>query len=176
MKLRTAVTLAVLVSAFAASSPAEAAPAVTTTIVVVRHADRLDESDTLSEPGVKRAEKLADVLELADRKPHVVLTTALIRTKQTAQPVIERFKTRTVKPYAKTESPDAFNAKDLAKKVLAEYAGKTVLIVGHSGTVASIVNAFAPFDVPAFRKDEYDRMYVITVTTTAKVEESQYGN
>ena len=93
-----------------------------------------------------------------------------------AQPVIERFKTRMVEPYAQTENPDAFNAKDLAKKVLAEYAGKTVLIVGHSGTVASIVNAFAPFDVPAFRKDEYNRMYVITVTTTAKVEESQYGN
>lgn len=176
MKLQTAITFAVLVSAFGVSSSAESAPTVRTTIVVVRHADRLCQLDALSEPGVKRAEKLADVLELADRKPHVVLTTALLRTKQTAQPVVERFKPFVAQPYATTESPDAFNAKDLAKKVLAEYAGKTVLIVGHSGTVASIVNAFTPFDVPAFRKDEYDRMYVITVITSAKVEESRYGN
>jgi 2,3-bisphosphoglycerate-dependent phosphoglycerate mutase len=175
MQFRTALTLAVLVSVFATSSPAHADPAASTTILVIRHADRPDDgSDVLSGPGVDRAKKLADVFAYA--KPDVVFRTRTTRTTQTAQPVIDRFGTPVTEYPAKKGAP--FDAEVLREEVLAKYTGKTVLIVGHSDTVASIVKAFAPVDVPKIQQG-YDRMYVITAaesTTTARVLAVQYGN
>ena len=102
----------------------------TTTVYIVRHAEKVNESDTtnLTPAGYARAAALADTL--ANKGIDSIFTTPYRRTRQTAQPLATRLNLPLVDYPAKpTEA--------IVKRV-SQIRNKTVLVVGHSNTILEI--------------------------------------
>ena len=143
--------------------------ATTTTIVVVRHAEKqvgAISDAPLSPQGEVRASRLAQMFgdnELFGRVGKVYVTNTR-RTQQTAAGLAQRLGL----------SPNIIDAKidshELARRVLRENRGGRALIVGHSNTVPEIVAALARANnVPPMGEEEFDTVYVVTVPTIGKV-------
>lgn len=148
---------ALLVLTAASPAAAQHQPAVTT-VVLVRHAEKVDDSrdPRLSEAGEERAHELARVL--ADIPLDAVLSTPFIRTRETARPVANRIGVPI------TETPvSATYASDLAARIRADYAGRTVLVVGHSNTTPDVMRALGVPDVRAIADHEYDDLFIVTL-------------
>ncbi|HEX5054074.1 MAG TPA: nuclear transport factor 2 family protein [Planctomycetota bacterium] len=139
------------IRAFAAG----AAPAVTT-VLVVRHAEKVDDSDDaeLSDAGRARAADLARVLE--DLPVTAAYTSPYRRAAATVAPLCA------AKKIEATTTP-AGDAKGLAARVRAEHLGETVLVCGHSNTVPAILKALGAAERVVVADDEYDRLFVVTI-------------
>jgi broad specificity phosphatase PhoE len=137
----------------------------TTTIVVVRHAEKQINaiSDApLSPPGETRAARLAQMLGDAEPFGRVrrIYVTDTRRTQQTAAGVAQRLGLTPVVVTAKTDSAG------LARRVLRENRGEVALVIGHSNTVPDIVRALSGAEkVPAIGDEEFDTIYVVSVPT-----------
>lgn len=137
-----------------APAKAAATAARTTTIYIVRHAEKASASgDTpLSEVGTKRAGCLAATL--ADANIQSIYTTEYKRTKETAVPTA-----------AKTGVPATVIAgAEMNKliKILQQGTGRNVLVVGHSNTVPQIVEMLGGGAVTV-KDNEYDHLYIVTL-------------
>lgn len=128
----------------------------TTTIYLIRHAEKADISSNpeLSDAGIKRAKNWAAYFE---KTPiDLFYTTMYKRTQQTCS-AIAATKQKDILFY----KPDAMDL----KKVIAENPGKTLLIVGHSNTIPNYINKLlgtAKYeDIP---ESEFGNLYRITVT------------
>jgi broad specificity phosphatase PhoE len=169
--MRSRMVRALAIGAFALLSGAAAVAAQTKTVIVVRHAEKVDDSadPALSEKGAERARALADAL--ADRNVGAIFTTQFQRTRMTAAPLAERLGvTATV-----VAAAGGNHAADVATRVR-ESAAQTVLVVGHSNTVPAIIRALGAPDVGAIEDSEYDNMFVVTITPEgATVVRSRYG-
>ncbi|MEJ0055723.1 MAG: phosphoglycerate mutase family protein [Bacteroidota bacterium] len=113
-----------------------------TTIILVRHAEKADDSTKdpdLSDAGKQRAESLAKLL--AKTKVDAIYSTAFKRTRNTAAPLAQQ-KGLTIETYnpSKPEEIDA---------IIQKFSGGTILLVGHSNTTPAIINYLTG------RKDEY---------------------
>ena len=142
----------------AAGQPSSAPPA--TVVIVVRHAERAPGSGDppISEAGQARARALADIGKAAGVS--AVITTQLQRTRQTAQPLFEALGiTPTV---VNTQSDVAKHAADVAAAVR-QFAGKTVLVVGHSNTVPAIVAALGGPKYADLCEPEYDSLITLVI-------------
>src|SRR5690606_14188174 len=103
----------------------------TTTIVLVRHAEKAAVADTekdppLSEAGVRRAQALAEVLR--DVPVSAVFATPFRRTVDTLAPLCE----------AKRLAPVVLPPRDasgLVDAILSKHRGQTVVVCGHSNTI-----------------------------------------
>jgi phosphohistidine phosphatase SixA len=139
--------------------------ATTTTVVLVRHAEKQVGSipdAPLSPQGEQRATRLVQML--GDPSPfgrvQRIYVTDTRRTQQTAAALARRLGIEPEVVGAKTSS------RELAKRVLGENRGGRALVVGHSNTVPEMVKALAGSDeVPSIADDEYDTFYVVTVPT-----------
>jgi phosphohistidine phosphatase SixA len=139
--------------------------ATTTTIVVLRHAEKQVNSisdSPLSPPGEIRAERLAQMFGGAEKfgRLEKIYVTATRRTQQTAATLAQRLD---LKPEvaAANETPS-----ETARRALRENRGGLALIVGHSNTVPDIVRALAKVDhVPLFSDEEFDTIYIVSVPT-----------
>ena len=102
----------------------------TTTVYIVRHAEKVDETDStdLSPAGRQRAVALADAL--VGRGIDSIFTTPYRRTRQTAQPLAQRIGIRPVDYVARPN--------DGIVNRVGRIRGKTVLVVGHSNTILEI--------------------------------------
>lgn len=106
------------------------------TVIFVRHAEKADDGSSdpvLNEAGEKRAVKLSELLQEKYDNLAAVFSTPYNRTRLTAAPAAERFGLEITE----------YNWKDpdlLLSDIASEYAGKTVLIVGHSNTTPHLVN------------------------------------
>jgi broad specificity phosphatase PhoE len=130
-----------------------------TTVIVVRHAERLDASQDppLNEAGQARAEVLANAL--ANAGVEAIYTTRFARTRSTAEPLARKLGL-TVKVI--TAGGDAAtHARAIADRIRAEDAGKVVLVVGHSNTVPAIVTALGGGDVGAIQDAQHDHMFIV---------------
>jgi broad specificity phosphatase PhoE len=131
---------------------------VTQTVIVVRHAERVDQSQdaALSDAGAARAEALA--VALADAGVRAIYTTQYQRTRQTAAPLAKRL---ALEPRVVESAGDAAaHATEVARRVLQDPA-PVVLVVGHSNTVPAIVAALGAPPVPAMTEQEYEHMYIV---------------
>lgn len=125
----------------------------TTTLYLIRHAEKADLSSNpeLSEAGIKRAKNWAAYFE---KTPiDVFYTTMYKRTQQTCSPI------------AATKQKDIIfykpEAMDL-KKIIEEYQGKTILIVGHSNTIPNYINKLlGEQKYPDIPETEFGNLYVI---------------
>jgi broad specificity phosphatase PhoE len=151
MKRLLLLTLLVAVSLGAAPNPV-------TTVILVRHAEKASQDDDtpLSAIGLARANELARVL--ASVKVDAIYTTQFKRTKETAAPLAQALgltpiERRTGETYAA----------ELAKHILAENRGQTVVVVGHSNTTLPVLRALgATGELPAIPESQFDNLFVLT--------------
>lgn len=142
--------------------------ATTTTIVLVRHAEKqvgAISDAPLAPPGEVRAARLAQMFGDAATFGRVqkIYVTDTRRTQQTAAGVAQRLG---LTPRIVAGKSDA---NELADRVLEENRGGRALVVGHSNTVPEIVAALSgQSDVPPIADDEFDTLYVVTVPTIGR--------
>lgn len=151
-----------------------AAPAVAQTVIVVRHAEKAEQSadPVLSDLGEARAAALAETLAGAG-VTHVFVT-PLQRTGLTAGPSAE----------AAGSAPIAVSLDGGAAAHVARLVGQVrqlsseavVLVVGHSNTVPDIARALGASEAATMEDCEYDRLTVLTLTPTgAHAVTGRYG-
>lgn len=153
----------------------------TTTILLVRHAERADDSDNtnLSQAGRDRADVLVEVIDEA--AVSAIYSTDFCRTAQTAQPsAIALGLTLNVQQsghpnagldecepsidIATNNLPGAISTpQDLASHLLSQHAGSVVLVVGHSDTVPAIIEALGQGSFAPIQIDDYDNVFVVAV-------------
>jgi broad specificity phosphatase PhoE len=144
------------------------ARAQTTTVVLVRHAEKADApaaDPPLTLLGQARAESLS--VALAAFRPDAILLTPTTRTRQTAAPLAARFGiTPALVPNTGTVPVRADSLADLIRR---SYAGKTVVVVGHSNTVPPIIKALGGPAMADLCDAEYDSMFLLVITPGAPV-------
>jgi 2,3-bisphosphoglycerate-dependent phosphoglycerate mutase len=127
-----------------------------TTVYIVRHADKADDGGTdpdLSAAGHQRAQTLAYMLR--QDKVQAVYVTSFRRSRQTGEPTASA---------SGIDLTDYSSPEAVADLILANHAGKRVLVVAHSNTVKVIASRLiASLAVPAadLREHQYDRFYVV---------------
>jgi broad specificity phosphatase PhoE len=135
-----------------------------TIVVVVRHAEKSTDDPrdpSLSDAGKARAEALAKALEGLPIT-HAV-STQYKRTHDTAAPTAKAHGIEVhVKPVDATNS--ATYATDLAAHIRKDHGGDALLVVGHSNTVPELVQALVGKPVAPMGDDEFDRIYVVTLS------------
>ena len=140
---------------WACTSPAPPAPVeeeavVQGTIFLVRHAEKQEGDDpALTEAGRARAQSLADMLEAV--QVDAIFSTDYQRTQQTAAPLAAQ-KALDVQSYDPRKLPE------FAEQLRSNYAGKTVVVVGHSNSTPTLTGL------------------IDGTAAHAKFDESDYGN
>ena len=103
----------------------------TTTLILVRHAEKdTGDNPSLSLLGKQRAEKLPSLFPNA--KPDEFYSTAYNRTVQTLEPWANA-RGKTIQTY------DAGNQADFASRLKTQ-KGKTIVVAGHSNTIPTLAN------------------------------------
>jgi broad specificity phosphatase PhoE len=152
--LRSFLSSLLLLSLFAATAQSG-----TTTIIVLRHAEKdtsqasMQGDPALSSKGEKRA--LSLVSALSRYRVDEIYSTNFIRTKATVAPLADKYGYEIF-----TYNPT--NLQSFADQ-LKMIEGKTIVVVGHSNTVAKLVNMIASTDYPDMPDDAYDRLYIIRI-------------
>jgi len=123
-------------------------------IVVVRHAEKVDESadPALSAAGIARAEALDRALKSMDIK--AVYVTQYQRTWLTALGVM---KARDLKPIQihSDQTPE------LAERMKKEFPNDVVLTVGHSNSVPRLLKILGVTEKIEIAHEEYDNLFVV---------------
>lgn len=133
-----------------------------TTFILVRHAEKAsnDKDPELSEVGVERAQRLAELLR--NTKITAVYSTKYKRTQNTIGPVAKA-QNLSVNDY---ESMTA----EMLQKIATENPGGTILIAGHSNTVPQIANALlGKTEFQNFPDSEYGTILIVSVVELGKV-------
>ena len=160
-RLRTAVLGGLLALALLPAARAQAQDA--TTVILVRHAEKIDDSrdPALSAEGEARAALLATML--ADAGIDHIVSTDYLRTRHTVLPLAQSLGLEV----------GSYDPRDLQATAaqLREWGG-TILVSGHSNTTPGLVEALGGDSRGPIDDAEYDRLYVVnlapdgTVTTT----------
>ena len=151
-----------------------AGSAMAQTVVLVRHAEKVDASadPLLSQAGAARAIALAAVL--GDTRPATILTSTLQRTRLTAQPTATAFGIR-LETIGLEDGAQA-HVDRIASRARAQGPNAVVLVVGHSNTIPLIARALGFAGAADMPDCEYDRLTVLNLDedrTTALV--ARYG-
>jgi broad specificity phosphatase PhoE len=124
----------------------------TTRIFIVRHADR-QPADDLNALGVARATELKRVL--LNTGIDSVFSTNFVRTKKTVQPLADA---RGLPVLLYDSNPP------LVRRILRYSKGKTVLVAGHSNTVAQLIQSCGcqpPFAI--IPDNQFDNLFLVIV-------------
>ena len=144
-----------------------------TILYLVRHAEK-DLTPGLADPpltpaGEARAQLLAR--QLAKRHPAALFTTDTRRTRATLAPLAQ----------ATGLTPEVYRAQEpaaLASHLSQDYAGKTVVVVGHSNTLLPLLAALGVAPLPGeIRDEEYNYLFKVTLRAgqPARLIMSRYG-
>ncbi len=138
-----------------------------TTIVLVRHAERLNNTDTtpLSPAGFQRARALRHALDSAGIQG--IFVSDKLRSRQTADSL------RIAHALPQIQIP-----KDSIAQLVDSLRGRSgqrLLVIGHSDTVPQIIAAYG-VEPPAVSENEFDKMFILTVRQrSTKLLRLQYG-
>jgi 2,3-bisphosphoglycerate-dependent phosphoglycerate mutase len=130
-------------------------------VFLVRHAEKVDTSadPALSAEGIARAQSLK--VTLRDAGITHVHSSDYKRTRDTAAPIAALLE-KNVQLY------DSLNPSELVSKLMTE--GGRHLVVGHSNTTPALVKRLGGKPGPPIvEKNEYDRLYIITVNSDGSV-------
>lgn len=150
--LRNLLCAAFLLSAFISQAQ-------TTTIVLVRHAEKetttMSGDPVLSAAGTQRAQQL--VQALSEFTINQLYSTNFIRTRATLEPLAA--KTNLAISLYDPRAQEAFAA------TLKEMKGKTIVVSGHSNTIPRLVNLLidAPGKYPDLDDSVYDKIYIVRI-------------
>lgn len=128
----------------------------TTTVYIVRHAEKVNETDTtdLTPAGYARAAALAETL--ADKGIDSIFSTPYYRTRQTAQPLAKRIGLQIIDYPGKPT--DAIVAR------VKQIRGKQVLVVGHSNTILEIAQGLgAKPTMGKIESGDFDNLFRVTM-------------
>ncbi len=153
-------------SGLGASRFATAAPSATTTVIIVRHAEKGTDDlrdPSLTQVGRERAVALRDVLK--DARVSAIYSTQYKRNMQTVEPLAKQFGLTVIERPVHSMNSATYPA-DIAREVLAANQGKTVVVVGHSNTVPQIVQAFSGVPIKAMEDSEYDHIFIVEVSAS----------
>lgn len=125
-----------------------------TTYILVRHAEKVKgvRDPDLTSEGEERAKTLEYLLR--NVKLDAIYSSDYKRTQQTALPVS---KAKSIK----VQSYDPRDLEGLIAEVEKKYAGKTVLIVGHSNTTPALASLLTTDKYAAFDESIYDNFFII---------------
>jgi len=142
-----------------------------TTVILVRHGEKVDESSDpdLSEAGKARAEALRRTLAAAPVER--VYVTQYKRTQQTAAPTAETNRVTPVVIQARGGAPV------FADSIRKAPAGSTVLVVGHSNTLSAIIEALGGPKIGDLCDKEYATLFVLELPAgkAPKLIRASYG-
>jgi phosphohistidine phosphatase SixA len=127
-------------------------------VLVVRHADRLDDSEDspLSAAGKERAQRLAALLK--DVGITAIYTSQFQRTMQTVEPLARALKISPVSlPTADQEG--------LIKRIRAQHRQDVVLIVGHQMSVPALLKLLGHSEDLTIAATEYDNLFIVVPTS-----------
>ncbi|MBS1150437.1 MAG: Phosphoglycerate mutase [Myxococcaceae bacterium] len=164
----------VAIAGCAGPRPAPPAAEATTTVIVVRHAEKAAEpkgDPPLTEAGAARAQRLVEAL--SGMPVSAILSTDYARTRSTAAPLAARLGLTT--QLVDARAPD--HPKQVAQGVLARHRGQTVVVVGHSNTVPDLVAELGAPKPKEICDQEYDNLFIVQVPARgpATVEARKYG-
>ena len=149
--------LSLVLMGLGCQAPAEPVQAATR-VILVRHAEKDGETGDvpLAERGQQRAEALAEMLAEANVK--AIFATQFQRTQMTAGPLAE--KTGVPVTTMPINGGAAGHAAEVAAKIRGgDFAGGLVVYVGHSNTIAPILNALG---VESFAGEaDYPQMFLV---------------
>lgn len=130
-------------------------------IVLVRHAEKVDESPQaeLSTAGHARAGRLADLLASADVRR--IFVSEYVRTQQTAQPLADRLQIKPVRLPAGARQ-------ELVSALTSANPEGTTLVVGHSNTLP-ILLASLGLDGVSIPANDYGSVFVVVLPATANL-------
>ncbi len=139
-----------------------------TTVILVRHAERLNDTDTtsLSPEGRERATELAHTVR--DAGVASVFVTEKARTQQTAMPAATLL----------SLTPVVIPADSTGRLLdsLRTHQGQTVLVVGHGNTLGAILTGLGVHEPVTIARSVYDDMFVVVVSPSrASLVSLKYG-
>ena len=161
MLKRIGVAGIVLMAAF--STAVLAHPETPTTVILVRHAEKVDGSadPELSKEGQDRAVRLARVL--ADAGVSEIYTTQFRRTNLTAEPLAKGLKLEPRILQAGTTY-----AVEVAARIRKERLGKTTLVVGHSNTIGPVLRELGVLTPIVLADKDYGDLFICTIPVRGK--------
>ena len=128
-----------------------------TTVLVVRHAEKMaigGSDPHLSRAGKLRAEALAHVAGASGVT--AIYATNFLRTQETVAPLAAALRLTPV-------VMDAGLTEQLVEDIKNNRRGQTVLVCGHSNTVPAIVEGLSGVVVEPIPDNRYDGLYVVTL-------------
>jgi broad specificity phosphatase PhoE len=144
-----------------------------TTVILVRHAEKKIEPSnpdvTLSPEGEARAQELARVLGASGVT--AIYASQYTRTQQTAKPLADRLSLQITKI-------DSKDSAEVVRQIKSQHAGGVVFLAGHNNTVPAIIGGLGGGTLPTIPEDEYDNMFVVTISGfgRVKVVKFKYGS
>jgi len=125
-------------------------------IVVVRHADKIDDTDdaVLSLAGQAQAQRLANVLK--DLGINTIYTTQFKRTIQTATPLADLLGIKLL-------AYEQMDVDGAVKEIREKHSKEVVMVVGHRSTVPEILKQFGASEPVALGTSEYDSLFILTL-------------
>lgn len=130
----------------------------TTTVILVRHAERPPGADPeLNAAGQARAESLA--VSLARTTVDAIVATQFKRTQQTAAPLARQ---KGLTPIIVTATASEQEHAQAVVRQVNGFTGRTVVYVGHSNTVPAVIRALGIVPPPAIADSEYAHFFIVT--------------
>lgn len=127
-----------------------------TTIFLVRHAEKADDgtrNPPLSEDGIKRAQKLAEMLSKSGVT--AIYSTDYKRTKSTVEPLANLTNIQ-IKLYTPMKE-------DELKKIIEDNRGGVVVICGHSNTTPWSASFLSGTKLENFNESDYSNLLIVTL-------------
>jgi broad specificity phosphatase PhoE len=139
----------------------------TTTVILVRHAEKAVEPShdpPLAPAGAARARALVEAAGQAGIQ--AIYTTQYTRTRDTAEPIAHELGIQVEVMPVSGELRAA--SLQFAERIRRNHAGQTVLVVGHSNTVPALIEALGAGSVGAIQDHEYDHLFIVQLHTAGK--------
>lgn len=162
MKNSIIIISAVLLLAFGCAQPAPSPAEDTkpTTLIIVRHAEKVlenpdDKDPLLTSEGMERAERLAQLLSRTSID--AIFATQYQRNQLTVLPTATQ-KGLEVLPYNSKERHEIID------RLLEEYQGKTVLVSAHSNSSPELVNILTGGNLSHLDESDYNNIYIVTAS------------
>lgn len=135
----------------------ESAPALTT-FILIRHAEKMadgSQDPPLSEAGRERAAAIANLL--SNVRVDAIFSSDYKRTRSTARPLAEQQE-------LEVQLYDPRQQEEFLGKLLKEYKGKTLVVVGHSNTVPFAVNVLLRENrLKVLDESEYEQVFIVSL-------------
>ncbi|HVF92375.1 MAG TPA: phosphoglycerate mutase family protein [Blastocatellia bacterium] len=146
-----------------------------TVVMIVRHAEKAADTDDtpLSEAGARRAQALVRVAEAAG--VDAIYSSQFKRNHDTVQPVADRLGIAVTEAPVNLDAPGDYGAR-LARQIMQEHSGRTVLVVGHRNTIQALVESLSGKAVDPIA-DEYSDLFIVVAPPRgpARLIKARYG-